>query len=106
MKITMMWQVSQEEKNRNRSTLPEANARTHGLRSTASHGHVIRDVETVRDRAWPAMTVVTDKVLARNGDVVNVTVNRVSRKYSVSRPSGYVVRLHFLLHELWPYDLG
>lgn len=57
----MMWQVSQEEKNRNRSTFPEANARTHGLRSTASHGHMIRDVETVRDRACPAMTVVTGK---------------------------------------------
>lgn len=101
----MMWQVS-EEKNRNRSTFPETNARTHGLRSTASHGHMFRDEETVRDRAWPAMRVVTDKVLARNRDVVNVTVNRVFRKYSTSRSSGYVVRLHFLLHELWPYDLG
>ena len=41
---------------------------------------MIKDVETLRDRAWPAMRVVTDKILARNRDVVNVRVNRNFQK--------------------------
>lgn len=50
----------------------------------------------MRDRAWSAMRAVTDMVLARNGDAVNVTVSRVFRKYSISQSSGYMVKLHFL----------
>lgn len=49
-------------------------------RYSLTPGHVIKDVETLRDRAWTAMRVVTDKILARNRDVVSVRVNRIFQK--------------------------
>ena len=63
---------------------------TQSHKYSLTHGDMIRDVETLRDRVWPVMRVVTEKGMARKGDkvrdgnVVNGKVPRIVQRCSVS----------------------